>query len=116
MPLYDIRCVTCGKTDSVYRRVAEYNDLPECCGVKMERVLSAPTVIADIQPYKSMATGEMIDSRTKHKRHLKAHGLAEIGDQHESHQRQLEANKAAEKKKQSAALRQEIAARLDSIT
>jgi hypothetical protein len=39
------------------------------------------TVINDIQPYKSMQTGEMITSRSAHKAHLKKHGLIEIGNE-----------------------------------
>ena len=35
----------------------------------------------DIQPYKSMVTGEMITSRSQHREHLKAHGLREIGNE-----------------------------------
>lgn len=37
-------------------------------------------VIGDIQPYKSMVTGEMIDGRRKHREHLKSHGVVEVGN------------------------------------
>lgn len=43
--------------------------------------VNAPTVINDIQPYKSMQTGEMITSRSTHRQHLKQHGLIEIGNE-----------------------------------
>lgn len=36
-------------------------------------------VIGDIQPYRSMATGEIIGGRRQHRDHLKAHGLVEVG-------------------------------------
>lgn len=39
------------------------------------------TVIADIQPYKSMQTGEMIVSRSAHREHLKKHRLIEVGNE-----------------------------------
>jgi isopropylmalate/homocitrate/citramalate synthase len=39
-----------------------------------------PMVMGDIQPYKSMVTGEMITSRSQHREHLKKHGLREIGN------------------------------------
>lgn len=42
---------------------------------------NAPMVINDIQPYKSMQTGEMITSRSTHRNHLKQHGLIEIGNE-----------------------------------
>ena len=37
-------------------------------------------VINDIAPYKSMVTGEMITSRSQHKKHLKQHGMVEVGN------------------------------------
>lgn len=39
-----------------------------------------PMVLGDIEPYQSMVTGEMITSRSKHREHLKQHGLREIGN------------------------------------
>lgn len=42
---------------------------------------AAPYVIGDIQPYQSMQTGEMINSRSHHRMHLKQHGLVEIGNE-----------------------------------
>lgn len=35
----------------------------------------------DIKPYKSMVTGEIIDSRTKHREHLKRYGMREVGNE-----------------------------------
>jgi hypothetical protein len=43
--------------------------------------VNAPTVLNDIQPYRSMQTGEMITSRSTHKAHLRQHGLIEIGNE-----------------------------------
>ncbi len=42
---------------------------------------NAPMVMPDIKPYKSMVTGEIIDSRSKHRSHLKAHGMVEVGNE-----------------------------------
>lgn len=42
---------------------------------------AGPFVVGDIQPYRSMATGEMIESRSHHRAHLKQHGLIEIGNE-----------------------------------
>lgn len=42
---------------------------------------AAPMVMGDIQPYQSMATGEMITSRSRHREHLKQHGLIEVGNE-----------------------------------
>lgn len=47
--------------------------------------VNAPSVMADIQPYKSMVTGEMITSRSYHREHLKQHRLVEIGNETKAH-------------------------------
>ena len=38
-------------------------------------------IMPDISPYKSTVTGEVIESRSKHREHLKRHGLVEIGNE-----------------------------------
>lgn len=43
--------------------------------------VTAPMVMGDIQPYKSMATGEIINSRSRHREHLRQHGLVEVGNE-----------------------------------
>ncbi len=50
----------------------------------MTRQTSA-TVLPDIQPYKSMITGEMINSRSKHRTHLKDHNCIEVGNEKQTH-------------------------------
>lgn len=39
------------------------------------------TIITDIQPYKSIATGEVINSRSQHREMLKRHNLVELGNE-----------------------------------
>lgn len=41
----------------------------------------APYVIPDIQPYRSMITGEVVGSRSTHRAHLKQHGCIEVGNE-----------------------------------
>jgi len=38
-------------------------------------------IIPDIQPYKAIATGEMINSRAQHRNYLKKHDLVEFGNE-----------------------------------
>src|SRR3990167_2732014 len=38
-------------------------------------------VIPDIKPYKSMIDGSEIGSRSKHREHLRQHGMIEIGNE-----------------------------------
>lgn len=39
------------------------------------------SIVPDIQPYKSMITGEIIHSRAKHRNHLRDHNCTEIGNE-----------------------------------
>ena len=41
-------------------------------------------IIGDIEPYRSIATGEMINSRQQHRQHLRDHNLVEIGNEHQA--------------------------------
>jgi hypothetical protein len=41
-----------------------------------------PMIIRDIDPYRSMATGERIRSRRHHRDHLRAHRLVEVGNEY----------------------------------
>jgi hypothetical protein len=42
--------------------------------------LPSPMICRDIEPYKSMITGEMITSRSVHKAHLRQHNCVEVGN------------------------------------
>lgn len=81
MPIYAIRCSHCGERQDVYRAVKDYDNLPEHCGERMHRMVTAPYVVPDIQPYQSMVTGEMITSRSQHRAHLKQHNKVEVGNE-----------------------------------
>jgi hypothetical protein len=81
MPIYRIRCDVCESEDDIFRSLKDYDNLPECCGQKMHRKVMPAMVTADIQPYRSMITGEMITSRSQHRTHLKDHGCLEIGNE-----------------------------------
>jgi hypothetical protein len=41
----------------------------------------APMIISDIEPYRSMRTGERIAGRAQHREHLGRYGLVEIGNE-----------------------------------
>ena len=44
-----------------------------------------PDIMPDIKPYKSMIDGRTINSRSRHREHLRANGCVEIGDQAHQH-------------------------------
>ena len=51
----------------------------------------APAIRVDsIRPYRHTVTGEMVDSRTKHKRILRERGLIEIGNEYDAWKREVE--------------------------
>ena len=50
-------------------------------GTQPERTPSGPMLMKDIQPYRSMADGSIITSRSKHREHLKAHNCIEVGNE-----------------------------------
>lgn len=81
MPLYGVKCLKCGTEQDIFRSFSTYDDLPTCCGERMQRLIYASYVVDDIQPYRSMADGKWITSRSAHRNHLKAHRLIEVGDQ-----------------------------------
>lgn len=53
------------------------------CGEAMVAVpeWGNPQVVVDIEPYKSVVTGETISGRRQHRDHLRAHGLVEVGNE-----------------------------------
>jgi len=78
MPVFEAVCLKCGKYHEYIRPVSQYLDTPECCGAKTDkRLLSAPMMRADIQPwdaYQSPATGKMITSYAQRRADMKAAG------------------------------------------
>ena len=111
MPIYVVKCPKCESRQEIFRSLANFDDLPNCCGIRVERQVCAPMVIADIQPYRSMATGEMITSRSQHRDHLKNTGCVEVGNETIKPKTQS----WLEQKTQKETLRKEIASRIDTI-
>ena len=77
-----MQCDACERREEIFRTVASMDhDLPECCGNAMHRVICAPFVMNDIQPYRSQITGEPITSRGNHQAHLRQHKCVEVGNE-----------------------------------
>jgi putative FmdB family regulatory protein len=82
MPLYEWEC-RCGARYEEVRPVKKHSvriKCKECDGMAVQ-VLGLSHVVPDIEPYKSMVTGERIRGRSHHREHLREHGLAEIGNE-----------------------------------
>lgn len=41
---------------------------------------SGPMIMPDIQPYQSMVDGSIINSRSRHREHLRQHNCVEVGN------------------------------------
>ena len=50
-------------------------------GTEPQKGPSGPMVIKDIEPYRSMIDGSLINSRSRHREHLRAHKCVEIGNE-----------------------------------
>ena len=50
-------------------------------GTEPQREPAGPMVMKDITPYRSMADGSLITSRSRHREHLRAHNCIEIGNE-----------------------------------
>jgi hypothetical protein len=81
MPIYATKCAVCDARQDVYRTIAKYKDLPECCGQMVDRVIVAPMVIADCTPFKSIVDGSIVNSNAGRREHMKKHGLIELGNE-----------------------------------
>lgn len=45
----------------------------------------APMIMPDIAPYRSMIDGSLISSRSRHREHLREHGMQEVGNDSSLH-------------------------------
>jgi putative FmdB family regulatory protein len=82
MPLYSYECPSCGTETERICPVKDHRPRIKCeCGRMAVQVLGFAHVIPDIQPYKSMVTGERIRGRAHHKQHIRDHGLIEVGNE-----------------------------------
>lgn len=89
MPTYVYGC-DCGAVKEITVPVSEHSKTIACdCGGEMRQRLTPVHVMPDIQPYRSMATGERIKGRSHHRQHLKDHGLVEVGNERVSRKSEL---------------------------
>jgi hypothetical protein len=45
------------------------------------RASAGPFIQGDIEPYRSMVTGEMVMGRRQHREHLRTHNVIEVGNE-----------------------------------
>lgn len=82
MPVYEYRCRDCETEYTRFLPISRYKEQTHCdCGGEGKKLISAPHVIEDIQPYRSVVTGERIKGRSHHRTHLRDHNLIELGNE-----------------------------------
>lgn len=87
MPVYEYRCMNCGKTTDAVRRVDDRDDCPHCslcCAPTVRRI--TPTMISVFTPYRAVAvekeSGEcpVIRNAAEHQAFLARNGYEEVGN------------------------------------
>lgn len=68
MPLYATLCRSCESSGSVFRTIADRDNLDPCsCGGELYRVLTPTFLSTEIEPYISPVSGKLISSREQRK-------------------------------------------------
>lgn len=78
MPIYLYECPRCGEVDNVWANVSEDRKVHEECGATMTRLISAPAVRGDLEPYLETNMGHepvYVKSRRHRERLCKDRGL-----------------------------------------
>jgi len=80
--------VKCSLEVEYFRHISEYDQVPTHCGQLMQRVIKAPQIIKDIEPYRAVAADvanggkpPAIMSRREHREFLKRNNYSEIGSE-----------------------------------
>jgi hypothetical protein len=63
MPFYSYCCSVCRLNESVYKKIDDRNESVLHCSAPMQRLITAPAILPDIQSYISPASGKVINSR-----------------------------------------------------
>lgn len=75
-------CCKCGIEQELVRSAKDHTPTVRCeCGRNAKQRITVPRLIPDIEPYRSMVTGERIRGRSHHKQHLREHELIEVGNE-----------------------------------
>lgn len=78
MPMYTFQCPQCKRSETAFRKIAERNEAPECRhgagALRMQRIVEAPAVHADLPGYQSPIDGRWIEGRSARTEDLKRNG------------------------------------------
>jgi putative FmdB family regulatory protein len=75
MPVYEFKCLHCKSKFDRFLPLANYQQPQFCkCGNRAQKLISAPAVQGDFQPYECPVTGKFIEGRRAHEENLKKTG------------------------------------------
>jgi hypothetical protein len=81
MPVYEYKCEDNHIFDR-YLPLDRYNEPQICeCGKGSKKVLTGLYVQPDMEAYKSPIDGSYVGSRSQHRKHMKHHGVIEVGNE-----------------------------------
>lgn len=110
MPLYDLKCRSCGNVTSRFIKLQDFDNRQECnvCSGNLYRLISAPFVKVDNVGYTCPITNEWIGSKQEHRNNLARHGcrLLEDGEHEDNTRKRQQANIELDKKIEESVERQ----------
>ena len=81
MPIYEYKCEK-GHSFDRYLPLSRYKEEQVCeCGASSHKVLGKHFVQNDMTGYLSPIDGTYVGSRSQHKRHMRQHGVIEVGNE-----------------------------------
>ena len=81
MPIYEYGCPSCGRSEDAFRKIAESDNGPECCGAVMNRKISPVRGIVQGEcHYVCPATGKQVGSWRERRNIMAETGLADVRD------------------------------------
>jgi len=102
MPLYDLKCKSCGSVNSRFIKLEDFDKPQECdlCSGSLYRLISAPFVRVDNVGYTCPITDKWIGSKQEHRNNLDRHGcrLLEDGEHEDNQRRRQQADIELDKK------------------
>lgn len=102
MPLYDLKCNSCGKVTGRFIKLQDFDKPQECefCSGNMQRLISAPFVRVDNVGYTCPITDRWIGSKQEHRNNLDMHGcrLLEDGEHEDNNRKRQQANEDLDRK------------------
>lgn len=77
MPIYNYECDTCKKVHEEFRKIAERDNVPLCCGKPTVKIISSYAVVGDVEPYYDDNLESFVKSKQHRKKLMKDRGVYE---------------------------------------